>query len=361
MSHLKAILDMHRTNLAVDTAEFLNLYRELTPAQQVQLSEAALDLVIDNKGDWVAKEILLTLACLFPGSLSSIQLRLAECSVFTPGEMYLGADAGTRDLLLSLVDSKPFQILSALAWIGDEVVQSKFHRWRDKAPWRGQLPKQIRELDGVSLINLFTEPAGWILRGDGARKNLFYPTGYKLSREKLDSVLSTIRESTESCQWCGRSLTVLFDLDLTSSRLSFLNLEGKRLQIPMCDRCSCYGTVFVDVDFDGGFSWSSANVRPDYIGPEDEYPPYPSEVLGLGEPLLSPYETHTPIYFEVSQIGGFPGWLQEPEYPRCPDCGLPMIFLGQLSFGEIKKTSEGVQYTFICALCGKAATIYQQT
>ena len=62
----------------------------------------------------------------------------------------------------------------------------------------------------------------------------------------------------------------------------------------------------------------------------------------------------------VSQVGGHPAWEQDAEYPPCPECRLPMRFVGQVATGEIEP-AEGITYAFLCPDCLMAATSYQQT
>ncbi|MCX6952790.1 MAG: hypothetical protein NTV51_11580, partial [Verrucomicrobia bacterium] len=61
-----------------------------------------------------------------------------------------------------------------------------------------------------------------------------------------------------------------------------------------------------------------------------------------------------------SQIGGHPGWVQDSAYPKCPDCGDTMTFIGQLDNAHFKG-HEGVHYALLCPSCRVTATTYQQT
>ena len=63
----------------------------------------------------------------------------------------------------------------------------------------------------------------------------------------------------------------------------------------------------------------------------------------------------------LSQVGGLPSWIQDPEYPSCPKCQRRMKFFGQISNEEIEDYSEGIYYMFLCSDCGIGATGYQQT
>ena len=62
----------------------------------------------------------------------------------------------------------------------------------------------------------------------------------------------------------------------------------------------------------------------------------------------------------ASQIGGQPNWVQDAQYPKCPDCGQSMHFLAQLDNGDFP-SHEGIHYAFLCADCRVTATHYQQS
>lgn len=62
-----------------------------------------------------------------------------------------------------------------------------------------------------------------------------------------------------------------------------------------------------------------------------------------------------------SQIGGFPTWVQDAEYPGCPDCSETMPFVGQISNEDFLEFAEGIYYAFHCPKCNVSATGYQQS
>jgi hypothetical protein len=64
----------------------------------------------------------------------------------------------------------------------------------------------------------------------------------------------------------------------------------------------------------------------------------------------------------VSQIDGFPMWVQGNSHPRCPKCDRWMFFVGQVATSEaLGEPGEGVTYAFLCQDCKMAATAYEQT
>src|SRR5439155_7811695 len=94
---------------------------------------------------------LMHLPCLVPGSLRGCYEAIIEAALtygFYPPEVYRDADAAARDHLLRLVETPPHNryALRTLAWIGDEVVQAAFHRWRNsQPPWYRELADAIGE------------------------------------------------------------------------------------------------------------------------------------------------------------------------------------------------------------------------
>jgi hypothetical protein len=171
-------------------------------------------------------------------------------------------------------------------------------------------------------------------------------------------IVGTAHEGT--CGFCGLQLLTLLDLDLSDERLRFLDLPGTRLRIPMCIRCTCFTRIFAEVDFDGAAVWSRHNQRPDFIGRDGGYPGPSSVVFVLG-PARRTFEAHGQIRWnDTSQIGGYPTWIQEPRYPKCPGCQELMPYIGQAENGAAWR-HEGMTYGFLCRSCRISATGYQQT
>ncbi len=70
----------------------------------------------------------------------------------------------------------------------------------------------------------------------------------------------------------------------------------------------------------------------------------------------------------LNRVGGPPSWVQQGEYPSCPDCGVRMAFAMQLDSdlpqedgGEWSWGSGGCNYTFWCADCRVSGHLWQCT
>src|SRR5258708_2133016 len=156
------------------------------------------------------------------------------------------------------------------------------------------------------------------------------------------AVVGTQHEGT--CGFCGRRLLTLLDLDLMDPRLAFMGLDGTRLRIPMCQCCD---GMFCDVDLDGAAVWRPQNQRPDITGADFEYPG-PSRVTFVLGPPRRTFEAHASItWLGTSQIGGYPTWIQEPRYPKCPKCAQAMSFVRQVERGAAL-LHGGIIYCHLC-------------
>jgi hypothetical protein len=311
-----------------------------------------------------AEPVLLGLSCSFPGSLTGLHQTLLDGETFVADQAFRDADAGTRDRLIRTLEEDPNEpdALRRLAYIGDEVVQAQFHRWRQSPP--GGCTHIATEIDSRA------RDAGWELTAEGGRRDLFHVECYQLVPHdqalggEAPGPASVVAPHEESCGWCGRQLTTLFDIDLRDSRLTFLAPGWNHLRVAMCERCTGFGTVFTEVDGRGCSRWSSRNRRPDYIGDGDSAWDFPKCGLVLGR-RRSPFEAH-PDLLDLpgggSQLGGFWMWMGEEPHPDCPKCGRAMGFVGQLqttdAFGEVW---DGTTYAWLCQDCGMAATTYAQT
>jgi hypothetical protein len=348
------------------------LYEQIPTPDGQELAAGAVAFLEDATplDRQLGERMLLLLGCLVPEALHGLHERLIRVGMVWPGELFRGASSDARDLLLSLLpdagdgEALPF-LLSALAWIGDPVVRLRFEQWRREPP--------------LWAVNLETSPdqhaldAAWHLEPDGERRALFYEECWKLvpAASGASSPVRVVRprgsgeDSEESCPGCGGALVDLLDFDLTDPRTAFLGFEGgTRLRIATCPRCLPWSApILTEVDTEGGSVWSPVNQPPAFVG--EAAGPWPEERLVLGERHRTPLAAR-PFVGEgpASQVGGYPSWLQEPEYPLCPECGEPMTFIGQVQLADLATGAEdlleGVVYAFLHASCGRAATLYQQ-
>lgn len=342
------------------------LYHELTEREQEQLETYAISLIEEGDFDQ-AETILLSLACFTGASVERGMEAFFHAGKYYPGILYRHAGPVIRDRLIEQVaydaDNRN-SLLLALAWIGDAEVVRLFGSWRRQPPgWAEEL---------YVAPELYARDAGWELDAAGGKRLLFHPESYHFiaERENKEKVLrpstavSVLHPGDQACPWCSGRLTVLFDYNLEDPLLQFMKLSGRRLRIAACMQCNCYGTVYMKVDLNGGYTWSEYNTVPAYL-PDYEDGEDREELiwnsLRLSERRMGTYESgHWTLEAPASQIGGHPAWIQDAEYPECPCCSESMRFIAQMDM-EQAEDSEGIYYAFLCGTCLISAVNYQQT
>jgi hypothetical protein len=250
-------------------------YRHLNEEEGRAIALAALDLfdrgINGSQVAYVSHRMLANLGKSLPRSLNGLYTAIIERKLFwADGVTFREADSATRDQLLYLLETDldrvlRDKVLCALAWIGDEVVQETFKRWRHTPPpWRSAL---------FWSPDHYAHVAGWELTVDGTRRDLYHAQCYELmaadaaTRDALPGPLTVFTHTDERCRWCGRHLTILFDCDLHDPRLTFLDGQRDRLCIPMCLNCLLQDErIFSDLDPYGVARWSDASgERPAYL------------------------------------------------------------------------------------------------
>ncbi len=352
------------------TALLTQALRSLSPEEAKRLIQWLLHQWEQlRQTDWLLGQVNATV----PGALHPFHAALIERQVFYPGWLYLGAAASTRQELLRLVhepanDQRRRDLVLCLAWIGDEVVQTQFQTWQSAPPaWQHSWP--------YGPLETYPLCAGWELTPAGHRRRLYAQQAFELvlPSERIQQRNSSFGMRTsheEACHWCQRPLITLLDLDLSDPRGAAVVASGARLRIALCEWCSQYVPVFTDVDLAGASHWSGVNGEPPALlrkigfGPSGNLYDWPEQRLILGAERRTPFETLGRFMLGelgISQVGGHPEWVQDPEYPTCPTCSRRMPCIGQVAWEDLEEAMEGVTYAFLCLSCQKATTCYQQT
>lgn len=364
-------------------------------------------------------ELMLWVAQVRPDACDWLPAQLWERRIFGHGVLYRTADSATRDALLTETDAtlkalvqrfpdlaaRPYQWgnqdidpairdqiwhlsntrewhqlnvgLRMLAWIGDGVVQRWFHTQRAEMPaWSSFFYRSPTE---------YASEGGWELTAGGKRRALTFTPAYQLvevNQESTGGMLGGARRATvardniepltvmtpheERCRWCDRRLTTLLELDLEHVALRELGLNGRRLRIVMCEECSLWNHLYIDVDLAGGARWSDYNSGETEVevirGTEMNFSP-PVRQLVLGPRCASITEVAARgDGWDVSQLGGMPSWVQDAEYTLCPRCHRPMTFVGQVTPEAITdRAIDGVLYGLLCPRCLCSIVTYQCT
>ncbi len=336
------------------------LYSRLNAEQAGRLMTMAADAMRAGNEDF-AEDIAKSLATLTDYPLDLMLEAWIERNHFWPSVVFRSAGAAIRDAVVGALESGTANAnlaLSALAWIGDAKVRELFREWEASPPrWRSSL-----HVGPAHYANV----AGWEL-GTHERRNLFHDECWAITpalpNQAPDKSLRLMHEVSQSCPWCHRQLIYLVVLDLADERFAFLGVSGERLPILTCDACNCYGAAFIysRIAPDGVVRLADENKRPDWLRDDVSSWEHPWEQVPVC--LHQRRAIHAVDGWDsvgLSQIGGLPTWVQDAEFPKCPDCAGTMKFVAQVDNGQFPY-HEGVYYAFLCASCRVTATTYQQT
>lgn len=337
------------------------LYHKLSEHEDARLVAFAIDEAELGCTDYI-ESICLMLAAFRNADLSNLHRFMLNQHLYNPGYIFKGASEGIVNTLLNRLSDDPENrnlALLGLAWTGNSLVVKKFSNWKSTPPiWAKEL--YIRP-------ESYSKDAGWIVDDQKQKKNLYFDKCYSLlpikDRQKM-SCLSICTISKNSCKWCNRELTNLFEIDLENSLFDFLNISGEKLRIATCDVCSSYSdALFMEFSTQGDVQWSSFNSKPDYLPDDsDSWDRIPENCLVMSDETRAvDYAANEFLPTTFSQIGGMPTWIQDFAYPDCPSCKKTMIFIAQISNEDIFEYGEGIYYSYICSECNITATNYQQT
>lgn|GEM_PF-527253 len=338
--------------------KMLSTIRQLNAAEVEQLARYALELGhVGETHHESAVHLLYRLMCLHPDTFPPIHMQMLEAGLDDPpilGRSILFNDA-PLEVSKALVEKLAVQTerqhltLDVFVWGNDPFVEQQMDRWRKQPPawWRADYADRSLE-------------AGWELTADGQRRKLYFDTCYALVPTEGECTTEVTTPREDSCPWCQQPLENLLDLDLTDSRLSFLQLEGTRLRMPFCPWCHAFKTQFFEVDFEGHAHWSTYN---------DSEPPFRIEsyesapnTLSLAPTPRGTYEALLLNYnndMRTSQVGGYPFW-DYARFPECPSCQQHMLFIGEVDWGDVADYG-GWSYAYLCPTCKLTAANYFNT
>jgi hypothetical protein len=338
-----------------------DLYGSLNSAQADQLMQLAAREMKNGNTDF-AEDIAKSLATLTNFSLDPLLETWLDEDHLWPSVIFRGAGSAVRDRLLARMSkiSGTLNInhaLCALAWIGDDKVCETFLNWEKTPPsWRRQLHVGPGR---------YAHVAGWEPTENG-RRDLHHKTCLAIQPVVPGEVdcksVVLVREFSETCRWCETHLVGLLELDLSDPQFAFLGFSDPDFAILTCEACTCFGNVFGRIDQAGEARWFDGNHRPKWL-PDDvaSWPRGPwsgIKVRLTPRPPIRAVDWCMPV--TTSQIGGLPCWIQDAEYPSCPNCQKTMTFVAQLDNGHFSGY-EGIYYAFLCANCRITATSYQQS
>jgi hypothetical protein len=335
---------------------------ETLPEMVAKLDARGIQRLIDSTVHALAEErqrghaLARTLACLTRADLRDVQLALVRARDPYPSVVFRDASEVPTTALAALLDARDIDALlashalSALAWTHNPRAVELFSRWRQHPPpWAGLLH--------ISPDH-YAHAGGWELSEVGTPRALCGEPCMELVAYGSSGDARAIVATEQRCR-CGRTLTLLFDVQTARTNLPWLGWPCDRLVVPTCDACACFGTLFHSVNEDDVLT----PIGEHPLVPDDaaSWPLLPSVGLRLGAPRSPYFAADWLLEMKQSQLGGHPGWIQDPAYPQCPKCARTMCFVGQVACGDVEPNREGTYYGYACAPCRVVASNYQQT
>lgn len=335
-----------------------SLYQQLS-AEEAQQMALHAETLFDDGDVNEAQDICLCLAAFTHANLDDCLRQWVEDEDVLdeyPDFPFHRSPADVRDNLLRRVEydeENRNTLLCALAWIGDDVVVERFNHWRQTPPtWHHSL--YIPPED-------YAHTAGWELTESGDRRNLYLPKCIHLTPQsgKTPGVFRIIEKLAENCPHCHLPLTNLFEIE--SDALGIHHWPGV-IRIKTCECCSVYHPIYSQSNDKGQQQLHPKNELSTLaIENAQDWIQLPLNGLHPAEDRLPLFAADQFLPTTFSQIGGHPTWVQDAEYPKCPECHQTMTFIAQIDCHDIETYLDGMLYGFICPLCQITATTHQQT
>lgn len=167
--------------------------------------------------------------------------------------------------------------------------------------------------------------------------------------------------STGECRVCGDKLDHILTLDPIPDWLPVTGIE--RLSLATC--LSCLGREEDRLFYQHSVSGEGASIgyNGPLVQPQFVHPPFEEVEVQIAE-TPGRWRWQDWDNENLHRIGGYPTWVQFPDYPECPNCNSMMGFLLQLD-SDISHGwwwgSGGLCYLFWCDQCKVSSYLYQCT
>lgn len=244
-------------------------------------------------------------------------------------------------------------LLLKLSWQGGDAAISAFKTLIAE-------PKEWVERLHVD-VETYTNAGGWCFNEKGEKESLIFDTCYPIWQvnNDVESPVTIGTVTKNICPHCKSKLVDIFRADCTDPRLHFLGIDGV-VTATICINCSLYTMTSSHYELDGRselLEFEPFNLEHIYLCTDYEAYENCHAVLG---------DTPVPLFYshpneDASTIGGFPDWIQDFNYPKCPKCGKQMKFLSQIRWDTIEQYSEGTLFLTICKDCQIITAEHQQT
>ena len=205
--------------------------------------------------------------------------------------------------------------------------------------WPLSLRSVAWDHDGDNLIRLapagtyhlcfprgFLRPFRW---SAGTRLPVIHPTWQLPAGSGVRAAFGGLADGT--CPGCSGPLHRLLNLPVIPAGLGVTTCRA--LELAAC--LTCLGRTISTMYFRHGGSGQIIGVagRPDGLPADVSFGPLPRADVSLAAtpPRWRQQDWALSNGLEnLNRVGGEPTWIQDPDYPPCPDCGRCMHFLAQL-------------------------------
>jgi hypothetical protein len=203
----------------------------------------------------------------------------------------------------------------------------------------------------------FLRPFRWVNTDGPVEDPTWAATGEVAGRGRFGGSIRQL------CKVCGRPLCRLLALDECPS--SFLGPA----EFVTCLSCLVWSEGILYFAHGGGaISPAGPEVTPrEPEWPADAFPEVPVNFVRSAPRWRYQDWALSNSRENLNRLGGEPTWIQNPQFPSCPECGERMPFTMQLDSLEIEGTpgwlwgSGGILYAFWCSRDSISATFCQWT
>ncbi len=340
--------------------------RSLSVEQFARLEEVLLQHIQSGEEAQIAiaEDVVSDLVIHTSSSVDLLLRTMLQVGYAPLDHLFRAAGPQTEAELLAMLDKKnrPELVMGALAWIDSAEITARFAHWKSE--------------ETIALLDLYMFNAGWELDANYQKRWLFTRScfGLKAASNQIDSADLSSSVSTKSssfindekCRWCDRPLYRLSDFPQVYLA-KFFNLATSvhTFTIPFCMYCTLFEPIPMSLkSANGGRVDFSLRIA---AGKRIEQPNYKLEtsggilhleIAGSMRDCFSAVDSGRS--YNLSQIGGFPTWPQDANFPHCVECGQTMLFFMQIESMDFPVLQyEGVYHFFVCQACSSEFAVQQ--
>ena len=293
-----------------------------------------------------------------------LQRAAAKHKVTQLDKIYYHAPADVRDTLIHYLQEteNPMEAanyMCCLAMQGDETsLEVLLELQTNPREWRKRLYVDP---------SVYAQGGGWTFDETGKRQSLIFSECFPLEEESDESQAAIIgRLRSENCPDCHTKMVDLLVLNGRDPRLQFLGIDGI-FTATCCPNCVSYSEgVFSRFTLEGGSEPIQNDSQFEDFGYRHRLTKEELQCFIDNSAKLGLSQHSAPIFYGsdsdiLNTIGGFAGWVQDPDYIACPDCGKSMRYLAQLHWDTLIEGMEGTLFIEVCTDCHTAAVVHQQT